>query len=87
MTTNDILAVMDREAALLEADNWHASAVIMREAADHLRARAEVDRRARAVVAWWRGEMLLADLAPELREVLRALDVAVSKVPMRGDGL
>lgn len=38
MTTNELLAVIDREADLLEADNWHAAAAIMREAAEHLRA-------------------------------------------------
>lgn len=37
MKTNDMLAVMDREAELLSEDNWHAAAAIMREAAERMR--------------------------------------------------
>jgi hypothetical protein len=37
MTDNELLAVMDREAELLTADNWHAAASVMREAAELVR--------------------------------------------------
>lgn len=37
MPTNEMLAVIDREAQLLTDDNWHAAASIMREAAERLR--------------------------------------------------
>ena len=37
MKTNDMLAVIDREAVLLSADNWHAAAAVMTEAAERIR--------------------------------------------------
>lgn len=37
MKTNDMLAVIDREAELLTADNWHAAAAVMKEAAERMR--------------------------------------------------
>ncbi|MET4197281.1 hypothetical protein ABIA95_000178 [Bradyrhizobium sp. LA8.1] len=46
MKTNDMLAVMDREANLLSEDNWHASAAVMREAAERVRILAERLRKA-----------------------------------------
>lgn len=42
MTTNEMLAVIEREVQLLDADNWHASAAVMREAAKHIRQRIAV---------------------------------------------
>jgi len=39
--TNDLLAIIDREANLLDEDNWHAAATVMRETAERLRALAE----------------------------------------------
>ena len=32
-----MLAVIDREAVLLSADNWHAAAAVMTEAAERIR--------------------------------------------------
>lgn len=37
MKTNDMLAVIDRESTLLTADNWHASAAVMSQAAERIR--------------------------------------------------
>lgn len=53
MTTNELLAVIDREADLLEADNWHAAAAVMRETAEHLRARAAIEACARKLHQSW----------------------------------
>ncbi len=41
MKTNDMLAVIDREAQLLTDDNWHAAAAVMREAAERMRVLAQ----------------------------------------------
>jgi hypothetical protein len=37
MKTNELLSVIDREAHLLDDDNWHAAAAVMRETAERLR--------------------------------------------------
>ncbi|MCB0252109.1 MAG: hypothetical protein KDI55_00085 [Anaerolineae bacterium] len=84
MTTNELLAVIDREAALLDADNWHAAAAIMREAAEHLRTRAEIDRCARVLQSIWAGDTPAADWLdpePDLNAAMDALSAAVARVP------
>lgn len=65
MTTNELLAVIDREADLLEADNWHAAAV-MREAAEHLRARAAIEACARKLHQSWASGQPIDALMTEL---------------------
>lgn len=37
LKTSELLTLMDREANLLEADNWHQGAILMRLAADLIR--------------------------------------------------
>lgn len=84
MTTNDLLAVIDREAVMLTEDNWHAAAAVLRETAEHLRARAEIERCARVLYALWDGTKPSADWldpAPDLREAMDALGAAVARVP------
>ena len=84
VTTNELLAVIDREADLLEADNWHAAAAIMREAAEHLRARAKIELHARLLEAVWSGTVPAADWAdpsPTLRGIMGELAKAVRRVP------
>lgn len=66
MTTNELLAVIDREAGLLTADNWHAAAAILHEAAEHLRR----DVRARRLLA----ELIAADEACNASGVRSAMD-------------
>lgn len=46
MRTNDLLAVINREADLLEEDNWHVAAAVMRETAERMRVLAQRLRRA-----------------------------------------
>lgn len=46
MKTNDMLAVIDREAQILMADNWHAASAVMKDAAERLRVLAARLRRA-----------------------------------------
>ncbi|MGE3914059.1 MAG: hypothetical protein AB7F78_00050 [Hyphomicrobiaceae bacterium] len=72
MSTNELLAVMDREQNLLTEDNWHAAAAVIGEAAEKLRRHREVMR---AVETWWLKEgMQSFDGAPacifSLRETL-----------------
>ncbi len=50
MRTNEMLAVMDREAGLLTEDNWHASAAVMADAAERIRKDREIMRR---IQRWW----------------------------------
>lgn len=79
MTTNELLAVIDREAGMLEADNWHAAAAVMREAAEHLRVRAQIDRAARTLVAKLKG-----DGDGGIADAYRMLIEAMERVPMNG---
>ena len=72
MRTNEMLAVMDREVQLLTDDNWHASAAVMKDAADRLREHRAIMRR---LETWWVNDGHRAhDGAPEpmfaLRKVL-----------------
>lgn len=46
MRLNDFLPVMDRESALLTADNRHASAAVTTDAAERLRRMAQAMRAA-----------------------------------------
>ena len=87
MTTNELLAIMDREAGLLTQDNWHAAAAVMAEAAEHLRARHEIDRLARVLVKLWDGTIPPTDWvnpSADLREAMDALATAIQRVKMNG---
>jgi hypothetical protein len=69
LRTHEMFAVMDREERLLTDDNWHASAAIMRDAAQRLRDHRDVMRR---VERWWVAEgMHKFDRAPECMFALR----------------
>lgn len=69
MTTNEMLAVIDREVKLLIEDDWLASAAVMADAAGRIRKDREIMRR---VLKWWLDDgMNKFDGAPECIFALR----------------